>query len=89
MADERDAKFVAALARMSDQEVREQIDPGVQSIPFLRAMAATELEKRRQTRTDALLRPRLSLGWLAARLVGGILILGALGGWLLWAGYIG
>ena len=51
-------------------------------------MAATELEKRRQTRTDALLRPRLSLGWLAARLVGGVLILGALGGWLLWAGYI-
>lgn len=89
MADERDTKFAAALARMSDQEVREQIDPAVQSTPFLRAMAATELEKRRQTRTDALLRPRLSLGWLAARVVGGFLILGALGGWLLWAGYIG
>ena len=62
MADERDAQFASGLTRMSDDEVRQQMEPSVQPVPFLRAMAVTELEKRRQKRTGSLLRPKFSLG---------------------------
>jgi len=89
MADERDARFASDLAQMSDDDVRRQIEPSVQPVPVRRAIAVTELEKRRQMRTDALSRPKFAL----ARIVYGIVMLAAviaaIGVWLSWAGYVG
>ena len=69
MADERDPLFASNLARMSDDEVRLQIDPSVQPAPFLRSIAVTELEKRRQKMIGAIMRPTFGLGrvvvWIA------------------------
>jgi len=74
---------------MSDEELREQITPSVQPVPFLRAMAGTELEKRRQKRTDALSRPSFGLGRVAYGVVALAAVIAAIGVWLGWAGYIG
>ncbi len=85
MANERDAQFASDLARMSDEKVRQQIEPTAQPVPILRAMAVTELERRRQKKTDALSRPNFSLGKVAV----GVAMLAAIGVWLWWAGYVG
>ncbi len=85
MAKKRDAQFASDLARMSDEEVHQQIEPTAQPVPILRAMAVTELERRRQKKTDALLRPNISLGRVAV----GVAMLAAIGVWLWWAGYVG
>jgi len=72
---------------MSDEEVRQQFEPSMQPTPFLRSMAVTELEKRRQKRTDALLRPSLNIGRLA---VGSLMLaatIAAVAVWLKWTGY--
>ena len=68
MADERDEQFASGLVRMSDEEVRQQIEPSAQPVPFLRAMAVTELERRRRDRTYALLRPNFNLGRVAVQI---------------------
>jgi len=52
MANERDPQFASDLSKMNDEEVRQQIEPSFQASSHLRAMAVTELEKRRQMRTD-------------------------------------
>ena len=74
---------------MSDEELHEQITPSVQPVPFLRAMAVTELEKRRQKRTSALSRPKFGLGRVAYGIVMLAAVIAAIGVWLSWAGYIG
>ena len=89
MADERDVQFASDLVRMSDEEVRLQIEPSAQPVPFLRAMAVTELERRRQDRTDALLRPNFNLGRVAVGIAILAAIIAAIGVWLRWAGYVG
>ena len=89
MADERDTQFASDLTRMSDEELREQITPSVQPVPFLRAMAVTELEKRRQKRTAALSRPNFGLGRVVSGVVMLAAVIAAIGVWLSWAGYIG
>ncbi len=89
MADERDAQFASDLVRMSDEEVRQQIEPSAQPVPFLRAMAVTELERRRQKRATALSRPNFSLGRIAVGVITLAAVLAAIGVWLRWAGYVG
>lgn len=80
MADEREAQFVYDLARMSDDQVRQQFDPSIQPLPMLRTIAVTELEKRRQKRANALNGKNLSAGkvavWLSAlaALVGAVVL---------------
>ncbi len=54
-------EFAAELRHMSDAEVRQQIDPTAQPVPLRRSMAVTEIEKRRQKRTNALLKPRIDV----------------------------
>ena len=70
MADEREAQFDYDLAKMSDDEVRQQFDPSIQPVPILRTIAVTELEKRRQRRANALAGKNPSAGkvavWLSA-----------------------
>lgn len=61
MADEKNTEFAAELRHMSDAEVREQIDPSAQPVPLRRSMAVTEIEKRRQKRTNALLKRRIDI----------------------------
>ena len=65
MADERDAQLAYDLARMSDDELRQQFDPSIQPVPILRTLAVTELEKRRQKQANVLLRPKFRLGRVA------------------------
>jgi len=89
MADERDTQFASDLARMSDEELREQITPSVQPVPFLRAMAGTELEKRRQKRTGALSRPSFGLGRGAYGVVMLAAVIAAITVWLSWPSYFG
>ena len=89
MANERDAQFASDLARMSDEEVRQQIEPSAQPVPILRAMTSTELERRRQKQTDALLRPNFRLGRVAVGVAMLAAIVAAIGVWLRWAGYVG
>ncbi len=70
MADEREAQFDYDLAKMSDDEVRQQFDPSIQPVPILRTIAVTELEKRRQRRANALAGENPSAGkvavWISA-----------------------
>ena len=89
MANEIDARFASDLAQMSDEDVRRQIEPSVQPVPLLRAIAVTELEKRRQMRTDALSRPKFGLGRVAYGVVMFAAVIAAIGVWLSWAGYVG
>ncbi len=89
MADERDRQFASDLTRMSEEEVREQLEASVQPVPFLRAMAGTELEKRRQQRTDALLRPGLSLGTVAVSIALLCGVGAAVAAWYWWGDYLG
>ena len=72
---------------MNDAEVRQQIDPAVQPRSVHRSMALTELEKRRQRRTDALLTSKLSLGGITLRAILLILLVGGIAATLHWAGY--
>ena len=72
---------------MNDDEVRQQIDPAVQPRSVHRSMAVTELEKRRQRRTDALLTSKLSLGGITLRAILLILLVGGIAATLHWAGY--
>ncbi len=74
MADERDTEFATELKKMSDAELRQQIDPSVQAVPILRSMAVTEIEKRRQKRTNALLKRRVNVTQLTAWMVWGTVI---------------
>ena len=74
---------------MSDDEVRQQLEPSVQPVPFLRAMAVTELERRRQMRTDALLRPKFSLGRVAVGVAMLAAIVAAVAAWFTWGSYLG
>lgn len=74
---------------MSDEELREQITPSVQPVPFLRAMAVTELEKRRQKRTGTLSRPSFGLGRVAYGVVMLAAVIAAITVWLSWPGYFG
>ena len=89
MADERDTQFASDLTRMTGEEVRQQIEPVVQPVPFLRAMAVTELERRRQKRTDALKRPNMSVGRLVVGAVVIAAVIAALTVWLRWPDGIG
>ena len=73
---------------MSDEEVRHQFEASVQPAPFLRAMAVTELERRRQKRTDALLRPNMSIGRMVVGIIMLAAILAAVAVWLRWTGYV-
>lgn len=73
---------------MNDNDVRQQIDPVVQPLSVHRSMAVTELEKRRQSRTDALLTTKLSLGGITLRVVLIVLLIAAAGVGLNWAGYL-
>ena len=61
MADESNTEFASELRHMSDAEVRQQIDPSAQPVPLRRSMAVTEIEKRRQKRTNALLKRRIDI----------------------------
>lgn len=74
---------------MSDEKLHEQITPSVQPVPFLRAMAVTELEKRRQKRTGTLSRPNFGLTKVVSGVVMLAVVIAAIGVWLSWAGYIG
>lgn len=74
---------------MSDEDVRRQIEPSEQPVPFLRAMAITELERRRQKRTDALVGPNFSFGRVAVGFAMLVVIIAAIGVWFKWAGYAG
>ncbi len=69
MADEKNTEFASELRHMSDAEVRQQIDPSAQPVPLRRSMAVTEIEKRRQKRTNALLKRRIDVNrivvWMA------------------------
>ncbi len=89
MADERDKQFASELTRMSEEEVREQLEASVQPVPFLRAMAGTELERRRQLRTDALLRPGLSLGKVAVSIALLCGVGAAIAAWFWWGSHLG
>ena len=89
MADERNKQFASDLPRMSEEEVRQQLHASVQPEPFLRAMAVTELERRRQQRSSDLLQPSFSF----TRVTVGVVMLGAIIAaiwyWLFWSGYMG
>ena len=61
MADEKNTEFASELRHMSDAEVRQQIDPTAQPVPLRRSMAVTEIEKRRQKRTNDLLKRRIDV----------------------------
>jgi hypothetical protein len=89
MADERDTQFASDLNRMTGEEVRQQIEPDVQPVPFLRAMAVTELERRRQKRTDALKRPNMSIGRMVVGAVVIAAVIAALTVWFRWPDGIG
>ena len=65
MADDRDAQFAYDVAKMSDDEVRQQFNPSIQPVPMLRTIAVTELEKRRQYRASALTGNGLTAGRVA------------------------
>lgn len=82
MADEREAQFEYDLAKMSDDEVRQQFDPSVQPVPTLRTIAVTELEKRRQRRANALAGNNLSAGKVAVWLSASAAVVGAVVLWL-------
>jgi len=89
MAGERDAQFATDLARMSDDEVRQHIEPSGQPVPILRTMAVTELERRRQKRLGVVSRPSFFL----RKVVVGTAMLGAIaaaiGVWATLMGYVG
>jgi len=87
MTGERDPQFASDLSKMNDDEVRQQIEPALQPISVLRAMAVTELEKRRQTRSDALLTTKLSMGGITLRALLLVLLVAAIGAGLNWARY--
>lgn len=84
MADDRDAQFAYDVAKMSDDEVRQQFNPSIQPVPMLRTMAVTELEKRRQKQVNVLLRPNFSLGRGAIL----VAIVSAIAAWIGWGIYI-
>ena len=88
MADERDAQFPPQLTNMSDDEVRRQFDPSIQPVPFLRTLAVTELEKRRQKRWDALTGKNRSAGKVTfwAAMLGAIVA--AIVAWFWWGSYV-
>lgn len=67
---------------MSDAEVRRQFDPSIQPVPMLRTLAVTELEKRRQTRANALAGKNPSAGKVALWFSVLAAIAGAVGLWL-------
>lgn len=50
MTSKEQKAFLSELHRMSAFEVRENTTPKIQPDPLMRAMAVTELEKRRQAR---------------------------------------
>lgn len=89
MAGERDAQFASDLVRMSDAEVRQHVEPSEQPVPILRTMAVTELERRRQKRTDSLSRPSFRLGKVAVGTVMLGAIIAAIGVWATLMGYVG
>ena len=89
MAGERDAQFATDLARMSDDEVRQHIEPSGQPVPILRTMAMTELERRRQKRLGVISRSSFSLGRVAVGTAVLGVIAAAIGVWVTWAGYVG
>ncbi len=89
MTDERDKQYASELTRMSEDEVRQQMELSVQPVPFLRAMATTELERRRQKRTTALMGPGRNLGRVTVGAALFAAIAAAIAAWLIWAGYIG
>ena len=74
---------------MSDEEVRHQFEPSVQPAPFLRSMAVIELERRRQRRTEVLLRPNFNVGRLAVGFLMLAALLAAVTVGLKWSGYVG
>ena len=74
---------------MSEDELRQQIQSSGHSVPFLRAMAVTELEKRRQKRTHALMRPSFSLGRVAVGIAMLAAIAAAIAAWFRWGNYVG
>ena len=72
---------------MSDDELRQQFEPSIQPVPFLRTMAVTELEKRRQKRWDALTGKNRSAGKVTiwAAMLGAIVAVVA---WFWWGSYV-
>ena len=89
MSGERDAQFASDLVRMSDEEVRQHIEPSGQPVPILRTMAVTELERRRQKRLGVVSRPSFFLRKVAVGTAMLGAIIAAIGVWLIWAGYVG
>jgi hypothetical protein len=87
MTGERDPQFASDLSKMNDDDVRQQIEPSVQPLSVLRAMAVTELEKRRQIRSDALLTTKLSVGGITLLVVLLVLLIAGIGAGLNWSGY--
>ena len=61
MATKEQQDFISELHRMSAYEVRENTSPSVQPDALKRAMAVTELEKRRQARAPSTIRSGLRL----------------------------
>ena len=83
MADERDASFPYDLAKLGEDELRQQFNPAIQPVPFLRTLALTELEKRRQKRMGAIKEKNLSVGKAVVWTIALAAVAGAV---LLWPG---
>ena len=73
---------------MNEEDVRDQLDPSVQPTPKFRSMAGTELVRRRQKRSNALVQPNFSV----VRVVVGVIMVAMVATvftfWLRWSGYI-
>ena len=71
MADKDHQTYDAELRKMSAYDVRENSEPSVQPDPIKRAMAVTELERRRQARAPSTIKDPIT-----GRAVG-MIVLGA------------
>lgn len=81
MTPKEQRAFLAELRRMSAFEVRENTDPAVQSEPIRRAMAVTELERRRQARAPDTIRDPVTRRMVSLVVFGVLVAAGAAAYW--------
>lgn len=79
MTSKEQKAYLTELSRMSAFEVRENTTPEMQPDPMRRAMAVTELEKRRQARAPDTIKGPISVAAVFFALA--VLVAGAIAYW--------